>query len=62
MLGLNAMRPNRRGARFGFPAAHFSRHLAKLLHHGVPVLVVREQDRQWTRIRERLPVYRCEPA
>lgn len=62
VLGLKPLTENRRGARYGIPQRLFGRHLARLLGAGRSVVVVRQGERQWSRIRERLLAWRMVPA
>lgn len=61
-LGLKPLTENRRGGRYGIPQRLFGRHLARLLGAGRSVVVVRQGERQWSRIRERLLAWRMVPA
>ena len=61
LLGLSKMGKNRRGAQYGFPLRFANQHLRQLLRDKKSVLLVLENANYWTRIKERLPVYRFEP-
>ena len=61
ILGLSAMGENRRGAKHGFPMFRMNHYLRKLLRENTSVLLILENDKYWTRIKERLPTYRFEP-
>jgi RNA-directed DNA polymerase len=61
LLGLAAMKENRRGASHGFPEELARRYARVLLKQGRSLLVVRQADDYWTRIRERRPVWRLVP-
>ena len=54
ILGLQRMRPNRRGARFGFPVFHLSRYRRKILHLGLPLLLIRETGEVCNKIKQGL--------
>ena len=60
LLGLSEMGKNRRGAQYGFPLRFVNQHLGQLLRDKKSVLLVLENANYWTRIKERLPVYRFE--
>lgn len=60
-LGLKRMRPNRRGAHYGFPLHQMARHLRRLLGRGLCVTVIGECERPGCRTKERVPVWRYEP-
>lgn len=60
-LGLKRMRPNRRGAHYGFPLHQMARHLRRLLGRGLCVTVIGERERPGCRTKERVPVWRYEP-
>lgn len=60
-LGLKRMRPNRRGAHYGFPLHQMARHLRRLLGLGLCVTVIGERERPGCRTKERVPVWRYEP-
>ena len=62
MLGLKPLGKNRRGALFGVPERLFGRTLARLLERGLSVVVVRQGERDWTGIRERVVAWRMGPA
>ena len=62
LLGLQPLRENRRGALFGVPARLFGRTLARLIAGGRSVLVVRQGERDWTGIRERVVAWRMVPV
>ncbi len=61
LLGLQRMRRNPRGARYGFPIGALSRHGDVLLSQSRPITVIRQSDDQFTRIRHRIPANRVEP-
>jgi len=54
-LGLKRMGWTRRGARYGFPAQHIQRHLARLLSAGAGVLLIGERPGDTGGLRLRLP-------
>lgn len=57
-LGLQRMRSNRRGARFGFPVVRESYYCQVLLQQGLAVLFIRETEGVCDKLRQRLPVAR----
>lgn len=61
LLGLSTIGENRRGARYGFPMNKGKQYLHQLLEKRIPAMMVLEQDRYCTRIRERLPAFRFAP-
>ena len=61
LLGLSEMGKNRKGARYGFPMRLANQHLRQLLRDKKSVLLALENANYWTRIKERLPVFRFEP-
>ena len=60
-LGLKRMGPNRRGARYGFPASQTGRHLRTVLKRGIGVTLVHEHQRHGHGIKARAPVWRYRP-
>ena len=61
LLGLSTIGENRRGARYGFPMNKGKQYLQQLLEKRIPAMMVLEQDRYCTGIRERLPAFRFAP-
>ena len=57
-LGLNPLKANRRGARYGFPLARLAEYARVLIAHGRPVVFIAETDRTLGRIKERRPFWR----
>jgi NH3-dependent NAD+ synthetase len=49
------------GARYGFPMNLMDRYIYRLIREDISITVVLEQNRYLSRIKERTPVYRCEP-
>lgn len=60
-LGLQRMKWNRRGARYGFPVSQTGYHLRLLLEWGMDVLLVRERGEILNGLRVRTPVWRFSP-
>lgn len=60
-LGLQKMRPNRRGARYGFPVRHFAQALSTVLGQGGTVLLIGEQNDGLGGIQKRVPLCRFVP-
>ena len=61
-LGLRPMRPNSRGARYGFPVTRQEWALRRLLRQDRSVTVILEREPYLTRIKTRMPAYRFEPC
>jgi hypothetical protein len=61
VLALRALKENRRGARYGFPAECLRRCARALLTRGRSILVVTQTEHYRTGIRERQPVWRLVP-
>lgn len=61
LLGLSPLRPNARGARWGFPVRLLARYLRRLLGAGRCVLLVRETKRYLSGMQVRLPACRLVP-
>jgi hypothetical protein len=59
---LQPLRENCRGALFGVPQQLFGLTLVRLIARGRPVVVVRQGERDWTGIRERVVVWRMVPT
>lgn len=57
-MGLQPMRRNHRGARFGFPVAQLDQHVVRLREMGQPVLVIAGQAAEQSRVQPRYPVSR----
>jgi hypothetical protein len=58
LFGLKPLRPNKRGAKYGF-LSRFGENYAKIaVEQGIPVVIVRETERYIGRVKERLPVMR----
>jgi len=62
LLGLQPLGENPRGALFGVPERLFGRTLGRLIAGGRSVLVVRQGERDWTGIRERVVAWRMVPV
>jgi hypothetical protein len=62
LLGLQPLGENPRGALFGVPGRLFGRTLARLIVGGRSVVVVRQGERDWTGIRERVVAWRMVPV
>ena len=60
-LSLKRLRPNRRGATYGFPVRQSGRRLQTLLDHGYSVVRIAERSHARGGIRERVAVARYEP-
>ncbi len=52
------MRPNRRGARFGFPVFSLNYYCQKILQFGLSLLLIRETETVCNKIKQRAPDYR----
>jgi retron-type reverse transcriptase len=61
-LGMQKMRWNRRGARYGFPLRNLTRALSTVLERGDAVLLIGEADGDTGGIRRRVPVCRFAPV
>ena len=55
-LGLQRMRSNRRGARFGFPVMRELHYCQLLLQRGLAVVIIRETEAVCDKLRQRLSV------
>ena len=60
LLELKPLRPNRRGARYGFPIRQTRRHLQTLLKAGLGVTLIAESESSLGKIRLRVPVWQVE--
>jgi len=60
MLDLSEMRKNQRGTIYGFPVNMINRFFWRLLQQKKSIVLILEREQYWTRIKERLPVYRFE--
>ena len=56
MVSLKAIKKNGRGVKFGFPVKLEQRYLKQFLNSGMAVVIVKETDRYFGRLKERLPV------
>ena len=62
ILDLKPVKPNRRGAKYGFPLPLGERYAKIAAEAGVPVVIIRETDRYVGKIKERLPVMKIMAA
>ena len=60
VLGLSEMPRSLRGARYGFPIGLADRFCQRLLDREMSVTLIRETERYWTGIKERVPAWRIE--
>lgn len=56
LFGLKPLKPNKRGAKYGFPLSMGEHYAKTAVEQGIPVVFVRETDGYIGRIKERLPV------
>lgn len=59
---LKTVKANSRGVKYGFPLKLEPRYLSQFLERGMTVVIIKETDRYFGRLKERLPVVVLRPA